>query len=764
VDNVVSREQYVEEQFTAYLHFWATLCLWVGALVILALVPLDYVAVPGQFRAFLLYRVTAAAILVLLHLVNKKRKQRVLQNLSVTAAGAVVAAMIAAMVRGFHGHESPYFAGFILVAIFVSGIIPMSFAASVAAGFLVYAIYLVPILVYDTITNMPYFLSANFLLLAAIMSLLLLQYLRGRQTRKEFGIDYDRRLAEARLEARERQLAESQRIARIGSWERSLANDEVRWSEELFNILGLDPKTDRASFEAFLDTVHPEDRESLKRTIQDSVRLRRPYATDCRLVLKDGRTRTIHAQGELVFDASHEPSALRGTAQDITDRLTTESAMLRSTRELNMFFEVALDLLCIADTAGRFRRLNRAWEQTLGYSREELQAGQFLDFVHPDDRASTVDAIKTLASQRQVLNFVNRYRCRDGSYRWIEWRSMPAGELIFAAARDITARRELETALRDREAALRSLLDAITESALLVDRDGVILAANETVAKRLGRGIPDLVGKNVYELLPADVSEHRRTHLDGVFRTGKPARFEDRRTDRIYDNSAYPVFNPDGAVIAVAIFGIDITDRRRAIEALLRSEEKYRTLYNSAIDAIFILDMSGKFIDVNRTAHERLGYSRDEMLSMNVSELDPPEYASQVAARIGQLQKQGQSTVVSAHIRKDGTIMPVEINAQVIDYEGERAIFSIVRDISERRFAEQERERLIADLQKALAEIKTLHGVLPICANCKKIRDEEGAWHQLEVYISRNTDAMFSHGLCMDCAKKLYPDFTRKKS
>jgi PAS domain S-box-containing protein len=263
-----------------------------------------------------------------------------------------------------------------------------------------------------------------------------------------------------------------------------------------------------------------------------------------------------------------------------------------------------------------------------------------LDFVHPDDVNSTLDAVAALASQKEVVNFVNRYRCRDGAYRWIEWRSVSAGNLIYAAARDITERKRTESAL---------------------------------------------------EL----------------------------------------------------------------------SERKYRMLYDSAIDAIFIADVDGKFIDVNRTAHERLGYTRDELLALHISRLDPPDFAAKAGARIEQLRHQGRLIFETAHRRKDGTIMPVEINARIIDYDHRKAIFSIVRDITDRKLAEQEREKLIAELQNALAEIKTLHGILPICASCKKIRDDQGAWHQVEAYIRDHTDAEFSHGLCADCAKKLYPGFAQ---
>ena len=118
--------------------------------------------------------------------------------------------------------------------------------------------------------------------------------------------------------------------------------------------------------------------------------------------------------------------------------------------ELNQFFNVSLDLLCIANTDGYFLRLNPAWERILGYTREELMAKRFLDFVHPDDLDRTREAVSTLASQQKVLSFENRYRCKDGTYRWLEWNSAPAGNLIYAAARDVTERKQAEEALEDR--------------------------------------------------------------------------------------------------------------------------------------------------------------------------------------------------------------------------------------------------------------------------------------------------------------------------
>jgi len=139
---------------------------------------------------------------------------------------------------------------------------------------------------------------------------------------------------------------------------------------------------------------------------------------------------------------------LEKAREDLRQRKVIEDALIQKTEEIDKYFSASLDLLCIADTRGVFRRLNPQWEHTLGYSLDELEGATFIEFVHPDDKEATLAAISRLETQDPILNFENRYRCKDGTYRWIEWRSMPSGDLIYAAARDITERREMEEQLR----------------------------------------------------------------------------------------------------------------------------------------------------------------------------------------------------------------------------------------------------------------------------------------------------------------------------
>jgi PAS domain S-box-containing protein len=148
-------------------------------------------------------------------------------------------------------------------------------------------------------------------------------------------------------------------------------------------------------------------------------------------------------------DPASRFSELNRKIETAIRRSRAEETCREKTGELDQFFTLALDLLCIADTDGYFRRLNPAWEMILGWRIDELEGKKFLDLVHPDDMTTTLNAMEDLRTGKKIVNFINRFRCKDGVYRWIEWRAFPYWEkLMYAAARDITERKQVEQALQ----------------------------------------------------------------------------------------------------------------------------------------------------------------------------------------------------------------------------------------------------------------------------------------------------------------------------
>jgi PAS domain S-box-containing protein len=182
-----------------------------------------------------------------------------------------------------------------------------------------------------------------------------------------------------------------------------------------------------------------------------------------------------------------------------------------SSDQLANFFDVNLDLLCIADTEGNFIKVNKAWETILGYSIEELNNRTFLEFVHTDDRDATIEIMSKLDKQTEVLSFINRYRCKNETYRWLEWSAHPKGKLIYATARDITNRKEAEEKLQESEEKFRLLFTSMDQGValheIITDTAGNpidyrFLDINDSYTNILGVTREMSIGKRIREVMP----------------------------------------------------------------------------------------------------------------------------------------------------------------------------------------------------------------------------------------------------------------------
>ncbi len=248
-----------------------------------------------------------------------------------------------------------------------------------------------------------------------------------------------------------------------GLWDWDLKTGRVFYSKQLKTMFGYSEEEIGDTLVEWEKRVHPDDIEKCYKNMEKHFNGDTDvYQDEHRMLCKDGSYKWILDRGKVVsWRSDGKPLRIIGTNTDITDRKKADDALIQKSEEIERFFTVALDLLCIADTSGNFVRVNRAWERTLGYSIEELEGKKIIDFVHPEDLHSTMQSFAALSDQIPVLNFTNRYRTNEGKYRFIEWRSYPSGEYIYAAARDITDRINYEFELNN----LAERLTLATESA-----------------------------------------------------------------------------------------------------------------------------------------------------------------------------------------------------------------------------------------------------------------------------------------------------------
>jgi PAS domain S-box-containing protein len=205
----------------------------------------------------------------------------------------------------------------------------------------------------------------------------------------------------------------------------------------------------------------------------------------------------------------------------------------------------------------------------------------------------------------------------------------------------------------------------------------------------------------------------------------------------------------------------DITERKRAEDRLKEEISQRRNLVEQSRDGIVVVDQDGKVFEANQKYAQMLGYSMEEVKQLHVWNWDGQFTKEQLQQMIVEIDESGDH-FETIHRRKDGTTYEVEISSNAGIYGGRKLIFCVCRDITERKRTEKEQEKLIKELKDALAEIKTLRGILPICSYCKKVRDDKGFWEQVEVYIHKHSKADISHSICPECLKKHFPDISYK--
>lgn len=193
-----------------------------------------------------------------------------------------------------------------------------------------------------------------------------------------------------------------------------------------------------------------------------------------------------------------------------------------------------------------------------------------------------------------------------------------------------------------------------------------------------------------------------------------------------------------------------------------QSEPLYEMLFQNSLDGLMLTSPDGAILDANPSACRIFGRTREEIIREGRAGLidnSDPRLGPLIAERNRTGKAHGELTAR----RKDGTTFPIEFSSVVFqNSDGNARTCLIIRDISARKAAENERERLIRELQGAVGRVKTLSGLLPICASCRRIRDAQGDWHNLELYIRKHTEADFTHGICPDCRRSLYPEMLPK--
>lgn len=653
-----------------------------------------------------------------------------------------------------------------------------------------------------------------------------------------------RKQSDEALTKSEARLTEAQHIAHIGSWELDIANDNLTWSNEIYRIFEIDPEKFGASYEAFLNAIHPEDRDLVNKAYTDSLRDKIPYNIVHRLQMPDGRIKYVNEKCETYYSKDGKPLRSVGTVHDITEIKLAEELMHKREVEFRTLAENIPDHIIRYDLDYRATYINHPKEQER-YSVSSLIGTIPLDhqFADPVEIMNYQEKLQRVICTGEPEEMeINLYELTGINsvfeVNFLAERNA-SGEIIGAMAigRDITRRRQMEAALRESEEKYRTLIQKIQTAVIVHGTDTKIITSNPKAQELLGLTEDQLLGKTSIDpewhfyredstIMPLEeypvnrvmaTRQELRNYLVGAHRPN-------RENDVWVLVNADPVFDKENKIMQVIVTFIDITERKQAeesqekerkrMEVLLsalntglslinpnmtiawvnqkiremfpakepvgqichvfyesretvcdrcatlqafvtgkvfeseqfvpstgrwyyiisqpikdptgrvvnvlegitditerkEAEQKLKLLnfaLNNVYDEAYLINEQAHFDYVNDESCKALGYSREELLGMNVAEVDPDFPLEQWPKHWANLREHNSIVFESHHKTRDGHIYPVEISANYFEYNGRGYNLALVRDITERKKAEREIRKLNLELEQRVAERTT---------------------------------------------------------
>jgi PAS domain S-box-containing protein len=449
----------------------------------------------------------------------------------------------------------------------------------------------------------------------------------------------------------------------------------------------------------------------------------------------DGRT--FERYSSPLIDANGKNLGRIWYFHDITVRKKAGEELKKAKIRLDLAVDASqmgvweLDL--ITDTSVR----NLRHDQIFGYNEGICDWGAKIFFEHivSEDRP-TVQTAFNKAMENDRLFFECRIIWPDKSIHWITGIGKTVRDIegkphkIIGTLTDITFRKNAEDALRESRRRLADIIDFLPDATFVVDTQGKVIAWNKSIEQMTGVKAENIVGKGNYEYSLSFYNERRPILIDFVL---KPS-LENEKKYSMFNSGAKSIvaevyssflkkylwgvavaLYDDKGTITGAIESIrDITEKKKIDNALKSSESKFKTFFNSASDAVFIIDPEGHILEANQVAGDALGYSGEEIKKLTLENVTG-EGVDFFKQRIKNTIDLGSALFEGMHKRKDGSSIPVEVNSRAIDYEGKKAVLSICRDITERRKSEEKLRITYNDLndelkrQEAISKISSVY-------------------------------------------------------
>ena len=428
----------------------------------------------------------------------------------------------------------------------------------------------------------------------------------------------------------------------------------------------------------------------------------------------------------------------------------------RSENYLRAVVDASDDAIIGHDLHGTVLSWNKGAEKIYGYRAKEILGRSITVLIPAGHSTEFPDIMTRLQRGEHIENYETECVHKGGHLVEVSLTISPVkntGGLVVGAsvvARDITEHRDVQNTILG----LRALVEASDDAIIGKTMDGTIISWNKGAEKIYGYSAEEILGRSISVLMPAGYPEEFPNIMTRLQRGEHIEKYETKRVHKnghLIDVSVTisPVKNTGGLVVGASVIARDITVQKQAAEALRLSEERFRIALKNAPVVVFSHDLKLRFTWVNSphlfTPEEYIG--RTDIEVFGVEDGTPLMAIKEKVLRAGiEAHTEVSVTVRGKRHYFDLVVEPLhDFNGRLV------GLLCSAIDITSLK-------ETIARLQQALDEVQLLKGLLPICASCKRIKDEHETWQVMESYITAHSGAKFSHGICPECMRKLYPE------
>ncbi len=579
----------------------------------------------------------------------------------------------------------------------------------------------------------------------------------------------------ARSETIQQKLQDAQRLGRIGYWQLDLNTAGSWWSDEVYDVLGVDRTSFDGTYAGFVNLVHADDRQAFAAARAAAVQAGLPLDAEFRVTTNAGEVRWIHLFGRVHEQAEGDTGPVKrrsGVLEDITDRKQAELAVARNTELLNRTGEMAkiggwellLDRMIVVSSEEVYRIHEVA-------TAKATPLDQAIAFYAPEAQPLIRAAITAGIEQGKPFDLVLPFVTARGRRILVRVQGQPLMQdgktvRLVGAFQDVTEQQEAQAQLKLLEAAVSRLNDIvlITEAEPIEEPGPRIVFVNEAFERRTGYLREEVMGRSPRFLQGPLTQRDELDRISAALKNCQPVRAELINYTKSgqpfwLELDIVPIADERGRYTHMVSVERDITLRKQAEQALIESEQRYAALFATAPVPMWIVeDATLQFLAVNEAAVKNYGYTAEEFLRMTSFDIRPPAERERLNANMSNPVVGGANRWI--HLRKDGVEFPVEVAARMITYMGKHARFVVAVDITPQVKAEKASQDYLftlqraADATQAITAHQTLEGAMQEVAD--QARGVIGA-HQAVVSVRRGGD--WAHALTAQSLSAKYASF-----